>query len=443
MPFPNRQKAAVSPLRSATLGAAIALLAGACSDVPPTAPGSDAPPSASRVPARGGGPQARTGPIGLHKEFHDIAGRVPGFAGVYFDSEGTVNVMLVDHRQNGLARREVSDLLQRAGGRALGHMKVSLVKYDFRQLYRWKEAIVGAETGVGPTMLGVCEQRNRVCMGVRRGGGLAAGRDLVARLGIPADAVSIEEIDPVTPAKLLSDRFSPVPAGVRLAILDGSFCTVGFNSRYAGVPVVLTNSHCTHQFGVTDSPPVNDFGQPYYDRVIGEESYDPPTFACQYPGYACRYSDAAEVTYYDTVAVRFGVIARPYYNSTTIDPNRPEFRIVGERAVPYAGESVSFVGHVSGWREGPIAYPCTDYELVGVRSNGLPVMLLCQAGISATCQNGDSGAPFFHRILSTASDVYLGGLLNGCTGGYTFYSPMRNIESLDYDGFGDYQAFGP
>ncbi|HEX2203736.1 MAG TPA: hypothetical protein VHG91_10575 [Longimicrobium sp.] len=447
MSFPSRLKA-LSPLRSATLGVATVLLVAGCSDVPLAAPGSEDPPVSSRAPARGGTPIQTTGPMGLHKEFYDIAGRVPGFAGVYYDSDGIVNVMLVDRKQNGLARREVSDLMQRTRGRALGHMKVSLVKYDFRQLYRWKEMITGADPGVRLTMIGICEQQNRVCMDVRRGGGLAAGRDLVARLGIPADAVRIEELDPVSPAKLLTDRFSPVPGGVRISILDASFCTIGFNARYFGTPVFLTNSHCTPQFGVNDPPPTNDFGQPFYDRVIGEESYDPATFSCKYTGYACRYSDAAEVTYYDTVAVRFGVIARPYYNSTTIDPTKPEFRIVGERVYPYAGESVSFVGHVSGWREGPVSYTCHDYALEGVTANGRPVLLLCQAVVSVVSQKGDSGAPFFHRILSTTSDVYLGGLLNGFSGTYTFYSPMRNIEapyadSAGGDGFGDYQTTGP
>jgi hypothetical protein len=448
MTFSFRLKERGSTLRAATLGAAIALLAGGCSDAPISAPSSqDAPPS-SLAPLRGGGARAQTGPLGLHKEFYDIAGRIPGFAGVYYGADGSVNVMLVDRRQNGLARREVSDLLQRTRGRALGHMKVNLVKYDFRQLYQWKEMITGAEPGVRLTMIGVCEQQNRVCMGVPRSGGLAAGRDLVARLGIPVDAVSIEELDPVSPGKLLTDRFSPVPAGVRLAILDGSYCTIGFNARYFGTPVFLTNSHCTPQFGVTDAPPTNDFGQPYYDRVIGEESFDPPTFSCKYAGYACRYSDAAEVTYYDTVAVRFGVIARPYYNSTTIDPTKPEFRIVGERAYPFAGESVSFVGHVSGWREGPVSYTCHDVDLGGVTANGRPVKLLCQAVVSVVSQKGDSGAPFFHRILSTTSDVYLGGLLNGVSGSYTVYSPMRNIEapyadSAGGDAFGDYQTTGP
>ncbi len=258
--------------------------------------------------------------MGSDQVFHNMGERVRGFAGFYFDEDGTVNVMLVNRAQNGLAHREVSEFLGRTHGRALGHMKIRQVKYDFRQLYRWKQAIAGAKPDAGLTSLGICEEQNRLCVGVHRGGGLAAARALVARLGIPADAVAIEESEPVQTRKLLTDRFSPVPGGV----LISAGCTLGFNALYNGVRVFLTAAHCTHQFGSTS--PANVFGQPdHVTREIGLESYDPPTTTCTYNtrSYSCRFSDAAEFTYFDSVAFRLGKIARPYYNTITVDPTYP------------------------------------------------------------------------------------------------------------------------
>lgn len=372
--------------------------------------------------------------------FHDIGGRIPGFAGFYFDADGTVNVMLVDLKQNGLARREVSELLERTRGRALGHMKVKQVKYNFRQLYRWKELITGAPQESGFTTIGICEKENRVCMSVHRGGGLALARDLVSRLGIPSDAISIEEGDPVTPAKLLTEVFSPVPGGVRVSPRG---CTLGFNALYGTQRVFVTAAHCTDVFGST--APASLFGQPNAFRRIGVESYDPPTFPCTVNGvtYSCRRSDAAEVQYHDTVAVRLGRIARPYFNSTTVDPNNPEFRIIGERQFPYVGETVSFVGQISGWREGPVSGICLDLK-TEIIENDRNVLLKCQTQIDVAAQDGDSGAPTFHRS-SYPGDVYLAGILNSRREGRSYYSPMQNIEKGDTigDGFGDYQTTAP
>lgn len=43
-------------------------------------------------------PAPPTGPMGLDSVFHEIAGRVPGFAGFYADTDGTIVLLLVDPR---------------------------------------------------------------------------------------------------------------------------------------------------------------------------------------------------------------------------------------------------------------------------------------------------------------------------------------------------------
>jgi hypothetical protein len=422
-------------LRAASAAAALASLA-ACSD-DPVLSARDAASSPENLAAVRAAPQGRKGPVGLDSVFSEIGGRIHGFAGFYLGRDGAVNVMLVDRAQNGLARREVSELLGRTRGRALGHMNVKQAKYDFRQLYAWKEAIAGAAGDVGLTLSGVCEERNQVCISVRRGGGVAAAQALLARLGIPTDAVDVEERDPVTPHALLSDRFSPVPGGVMIS----SGCTLGYNAYYQGLRLFVTAAHCTETFGTPESG--NPMGQPDWNRIIGYEFNDPPTFACSANGttYACRYSDAASYTYVDSVGYRLGRIARPYYTTISVDPANPEFVIVGERAYPYSGETLSFVGRVSGWQEGLVGSTCMDvnvYQLTA--ANGLPVRLLCQDSFKAASQQGDSGSPVFYRT-SSATDVYLGGILHsGDADGNSWFSSMQNIEFSD--NMGDYYT-GP
>lgn len=420
----HRFAKASAALRAASVAAALAALS-ACSD-DPALPAREAERSPEDLSAARAAPEGRKGPPGLDGVFHEMGGRIPGFAGFYI-GDGAVNVMLVDRAQNGLARREVSEFLGRTRGRALGHMNVKLVKYDFRQLYAWKEAIDASTGDVGLTLSGICEERNRVCIGVRRGGGVAAARALLARLGIPSDAVDVEEHDPVVPRKLLTERFAPVPGGVMIS----SGCTLGYNAYYQGLRMFITASHCSETFGVSEFLPM---GQPNWDRIIAYEYNDPPTFPCTHNGatYACRYSDAVSYTYVDSVGYRLGRIARPYYTTISVDPANPEFRIINERAYPYTGETASFVGRVSGWREGVVGSTCVDVTVYQMTAaNGLPVRLLCQDSFKALNQSGDSGSPVFYRTAS-ATDVYLGGILHsGDANGNAWFSSMQNIEFRD------------
>jgi hypothetical protein len=217
-------------------------------------------------------------------------------------------------------------------------------------------------------------------------------------------------------------------------------CTLGYNAYYQGLRLFVTAAHCTVDFGSTYG--TYPAAQPDWDRIIGYEFNDPPTFPCTHNGatYACRYSDAASYTYVDTVGYRLGRIARPYYASTTVYPTIPEFQIVGEKSYPATGDVVSFVGRVSGWREGTVGQTCMDVTMYQMTAaNGLPVRLLCQDSFTAPTQEGDSGAPVFYRISDT--DVYLGGILHsGDADGNAWFSAMHNIETSD--NLGDYYT-GP
>lgn len=415
------------------LVAASILFAGACdTGVPTLSDASQARSSAAQSQRNPMVHRANT-PLGADSVYYAIAGRVPGFAGLYFDRGGTRNILLADPGRSEQARLEVAEYLQRGHGKPLGQVRLVPVRYDFRQLYAWRTAIlqVLAETNVAPanTSIGICEHENRVCIGARRGGGLGVLRDVITRLGIPADAVRITEEDPLQSVKTLDDTFAEVPAGV----LIDDICTLGFNGyRFDGKRAFVTAAHCTIQYASIS--PADVFGQPDDGvRRIGVESYDPPTFACT--GYPkCRFSDAAEILYYDAVAWRLGRIARPHFEQTTIDPNNPEFHIRDVSAAhPVYGQQLHRVGRTTGWRTGLVEEDCTDithyYEGVG------DVRLLCQSTVGASAQPGDSGGPVF-------GDTYGGVTLWGITIisgplGYRF-SSFYNIWALD--GFGNYDV---
>ena len=413
------------------VAAVLILSVSACDTPEPTASDASQPHFSEAQLHRAAMRERADGPLGADSVYHAIAGQVPGFAGFYLDRDGTRNILLVNPGRSEQARVAVAEYLQRGHGKPLGHSRIITVRYDFRQLYAWRTAILKAvaEVNLGPAMtsLGICEHENRVCIGARRGGGLSVISDVIARLGIPEDAVGITEEDPLQPLKTLNDTFEQVPGGV----LIDDICSLGFNAynKYSK-RVFVTAAHCTTKYAEINPPDV--FGQPDDGvRKVGVETYDPGTFAC--PGYSrCRHSDAAEITYYDSVAWRHGRIARPYLNQTAINPNYPEFVITDEAGYPgypVMGMQLSRVGKSTGWWSGSVADACRD---TSVFVDGVEVRLLCQSAVAAAGQPGDSGGPVFEE---TSNGVKLWGIMHTRGELGYWFSSMYSIQW--YDGFGD------
>jgi hypothetical protein len=116
---------------------------------------------------------------------------------------------------------------------------------------------------------------------------------LAMGLGIPAEALEVEELEFAHPEVTLQDYVRPVYGGLLIASANWE-CTLGFNGFEKDAsgqpdpskPVFMTASHCT---GIGDA-----WGQPTVSSLIGFIIHDAPTFsggAC--PVGLCQHADVA------------------------------------------------------------------------------------------------------------------------------------------------------
>jgi hypothetical protein len=272
----------------------------------------------------------------------------------------------------------------------------------------------------------------------------------LAELGIPRGAVFTEEwppyIDKVGTATedfsaamlepdSLTDRIRPILGGTRIGVVlegrGGGHCTLGFSARLGGVPVFVTNAHCTSLIAENNG---NIFGQPdivLQDTAyafIGREYRDPSFYVNSYyplnlgnfgfndsscnsgapgaSGWYCRRSDMAIIEA-GTSNIAFGYIARTTYDaygpdgrgSIEIQSSNPRFRIVGEVGSPREGELLDKMGQNTGWTYGAVSNRiCIDVPRPHGGANDpnpTRIAFRCQHHVNYGAGEGDSGAPVF------------------------------------------------
>ena len=392
------------------LAAAVLLAAMACSDQTnpdsPTAPG---------VPAEPAVTQGRT------LDPNALARGVPGFGGFFFDAAGTPTVYLRNPAQQAAVEHALAPFFQAQG---LGRSTVQVRRgdFDWPQLERWfgqaTEAVLAERGGV---FVDADEASNRVRIGVERGY-VARARGLVARLGIPTEAVIVEETEPIQLAATLRSRVRPIIGGLQINF-PGYLCTLGFNAVRNSQNSFITNSHCTKTQGGTEGTPYWQPTQTVDPVQIGSEVHDPVYFrssnGCP-QGRRCRWSDASRAAYASGIQFTLGRIAQTTganNGSVTISGN---FSITAEGSAS-VGQTVSKVGRTTGWTRGSVTATCVN---TGV--SGTNIVQLCQTFVSAKVGAGDSGSPVFKG----SSGVTLVGILwGGSSSGTQFvFSPISNIE---------------
>jgi hypothetical protein len=389
------------------------LLAVACSDQhEPATPDSETESSSAQGAVQGDSDD----PISLGR-------KVRGFGGFYLDTQGAPVIYLRDAAQSGNAERALAPFLA-ARGLAASQLRVVPAQYDWVQLERWfVQASAEVLAGPGGVFVDADEASNKVRIGVERGS-IARIRGIVARLGIPDDAVVVQEAEPIRYAATLRDRVRPVVGGLQINF-PRFLCTLGFNAIRSGQSSFITNSHCTNTQGGTEGTP---YWQPLesVDPVqIGTEVDDPEYVkgtgenGCP-NGRRCRFSDASRAAYAPNIGFTLGAIARttgPNNGSITIDGG---FSITREGNAS-VGETVNKVGRTTGWTRGRVTNTCVNTGVFG--SN---VVQLCQTFVSAGVGAGDSGSPVF---IERGRGVILAGILWGGSGSTTYvYSPLSNIE---------------
>lgn len=434
------------------LAAALATLAGGCTDsnAPDRMPATsrpDAAAAAARAPA----------PRGIDAEFVRLAKQIPGFAGMYYDQAGKLNVQVA--RQGGIAARgaDVMGRLRSVGGSAVqrrlrtGGAVMREAKYDFGQLAGWKSRLGRVFQVKGVVYTDIDEAANRLRIAIQPGASQRDVERVVSQAGIPREAVLISRMSPIRAAKSVQGQFRPAPGGVQISFplpdQPGflGVCTLGFNAQLTSQPGPLffvTTSHCSgHQGGNTLTPyfqPLPPRSNASAARIAVEfkdPAYGDPGGLC-FEGFRCRLSDALLAKYLSPEQNgRFGKIARTTFaltriGSLLIDEAHPRWTVITEFEFPFLGEIVHKMGRTTGWTRGPTVATCVD-----TGQNGTDIVILCQDFVLAGYNFGDSGSPAFERESDDPSNGNIA--LVGLTWGFGtdqfgapifVLSPMENIE---------------
>ncbi|MCI2430886.1 S1 family peptidase [Candidatus Acetothermia bacterium] len=366
------------------------------------------------------------GPAPLDRLFTAIAQRAPAFGGMFLDETGTLNVYLVDLAQRNAVEAAIAEVL--GAERTASQMKPLQGRYSFGQLKNWHDKLMALFEDGGVVFTDIDETRNMLKVGIEIAGLKDNIEKKLDKLGVPRDAVAIEEAEPVVLMATLRDRIRPLQGGLQIAF-SLYLCTLGFNGIRAGVPGIVTNSHCTDKQGGVES---TKHYQPSVatDNFIGTEIADPRYFkggVCP-RGKVCRYSDSAFSQLASGVTADLGYIERTTaLGSITIAGS---YRVVSEATSnALVGETLNKVGRTTGWSQGNVTNSC-----VNVAVSGTNIVQLCQDFVGASVGSGDSGSPVFRITNSpSANDVQLYGILwGGNSAGTSFvYSPMANVQRSD------------
>jgi hypothetical protein len=373
---------------------------------------------------------------------------VPGFGGLFLDEEGHPTILLKPGADHGQARTRLAPVFQGV----LAHYPLQAAqasdirilpgRFEFKELESWNKRLLHSLGSEGMSRLGIDVKNNRVVIGITAESARARVQEVVTRTHIPAEAVTIEVIEPMKPNRTLSDKWWPPPAGMRVQtnqqLSPGLWatCTLGYNiDHYQYWRSFITAAHCTM---IQDRADNVQFFQPSaawatFDYV-GAEVFDPGPFtggACP-AGQRCRYSDAAIVRYEPNRTYgRLGQIAMPYqrcdtessiYCDTTI--SNYFYNIANSTFVSalMVGQQVDKIGITTGQTVGVVTDTCWTFYYDGK-------LMLCQYGARLGSRGGDSGAPVF--IHNANGYVQAVGLLWG--GDYAYSSSFSLLSGVQAD----------
>jgi hypothetical protein len=330
-------------------------------------------------------------------------------------------------------------------------------QFSYSELAEWQSRLNDVENRSGLVLEDIDERLNRLTIGVESaeaGGRLAS--DLAAR-GVPREAINIELVEGTRAVtQTIYSYITPTTAGINVRGFGLSSCTLGFNVKWNGVMHFVTASHCTSPLsgggltypdmgvvtGVSFCQPGCNGNSPAVDTTLGPEVIDPPWHNT--PGYwgslcaaneLCRMSDAAMVRYDYRVPTAFELANMLVGGSLDYYGGVPFVgEIIGNNQ--FVGDLVARNGVTSGAQYGTISRTCikTDGYL---RPGGKTMKHVCQNEMTGEAQPGDSGGPVSAYVGWTGP--YLLGIVHSTRTGYTFYSPINNIQT-DFGPYWSWQS---
>ncbi|HYJ80170.1 MAG TPA: hypothetical protein VEW03_11235, partial [Longimicrobiaceae bacterium] len=219
-----------------------------------------------------------------------VAMAVPGFGGYFLDAAGAPTVYLTNPAQRPAAELALASFLADRGFTA-ADLRVRQGTYSYTQLDAWYRQSRPGAFGVSGIVLGdVDEAQNRVRFGVVDAVAALGVRGVLARLGVPAGAVLVEQRAPIRTLATLRERAGTMQGGYQVNFLNAGgvvgvslICTLGFNAVIDGVSSFITNSHCSQVEGGSETP--TDYYQALQDsdgdrmvnpeNLIATEAHDP------------------------------------------------------------------------------------------------------------------------------------------------------------------------
>ncbi len=361
-----------------------------------------------------------------------VARQIPAFGGMYVGAKGELEIYLVDTRQLAAAETAIASVFGRDRF-DMSTARARLAQYAFADLKGWHDRHRLSTLAIrGVVATSIHKSSNRLRVAVATTDVTRAVQTALANAGVPAAAVEIVVMKPISQWDSLLDRRRPLLGGLEVG---GSGCTLGFLATLQGQAGFVTCSHCTNVQGGVEGTVLHQPTISGDDNRIGIETADPAYFSgsgCP-SGRQCRFSDAAffarrggpsQSTPLATAA--FGHLA----DADSALDILAELQIVGRAVAPVDGELIAKVGRTSGTTTGLIADTCMD-----LNTNGTNFTLLCQDLVTQTGSTrggpGDSGSAVFSESatpISSLPPATLYGLVWGGNDTSFGFSPISAIQ---------------
>ncbi len=128
----------------------------------------------------------------------EVAQRVPEFGGMFIDAEGRLTVYLTDEAMGAEVLDAIAEVFGPDRIPAAG-VRFIQGQYGYLELREWRELLAPLWEIEGVSSIGIDQTRNRLRVGLETGKVRNRVERQVAELGIPPEAVLVEETGPVQP----------------------------------------------------------------------------------------------------------------------------------------------------------------------------------------------------------------------------------------------------
>ncbi len=400
------------------------------------------------------------------QKLRSLAEIEPTFAGLYADKNGNtvvsfarpiplqhkaftsqyalnsvVGVSLANHlsiiygAQHFLDIEAQAELVRMAGLQHLPQteQKVYLkqVKYPFYQLYDWYHGVRNEVFNVKGVITGeIDEVQNKVRIHATDLASIAKVKKILLAAGLPKDAFIVQISSPISPKANLLDRFIPIKYGSQIFRFDYpgedpediSECTAGLEIEINGQRGMLTNAHCTIDFGVA-----NDGTQIYQGTLVNKTLLGDSTLessATQVDcllGYICYNSDAAFIPIPGNVSSEATILKSRYLNSSPTNRELKTGRnsawsrlFIFDNVQTRVGDTVFKTGITTGTTSGTVTNGCIDVDM-NVR--GVSILVKCAMRADRHgdrfAGGGDSGSVILGTLIGSVEGSDSDGGLDG------------------------------